>query len=684
MEGYVGIDVHIAARIGAAANGGQVIVSTNTSGLIADHADDKGWRITDLGQYELKGIGRSERLLRLDMPDLDLVLTAPRAKPRTPSSVPATPKQLIGRETDVRGATEMLMRDSVRLVTLTGTGGTGKTRLAIDVARAVEGAFPDGIVFVDLSAVRDAERFLPVVGRALGVREAADRTIVSALETVVGDDRMLLVLDNLEQLLPMVSSQVVELLMALRNFKFLVTSRSPLRIGWEHEYPVAPLAVPSPGASDDEVDETAAVALFVERAQAARPLFELNEVTRPVVAEVTRRLDGLPLAIELAAARLRVFSVEELQERLDVSLGILDRGSADSPERHRTLRGAIQWSYDLLDEDEQVVFRRLAVFSGGWTLPAAVAVCADDQFGESEVLAAMEELVAKSLVVFTIDTEGRPRYRLLETLREFGVDELAARDEEVAVRLRHLAWMRTVAEKVTAVLPTPAFSTFLDEVERDRFNVREALAWSVRNRMGTDDALMICGMLPLFWDTRGFVAEGLRWTRALVAMTTADGTTDARGRAHTAMGWLEMLAGEPDESEWALATATQMFRDLGDDNWLGRALSMRGMTTYNRNLLDEAEEQFNEAIVLCRQFGLEWLADAWCTYGLAHIALQPRRLRDRSNVAPPLSRLLEEPQPRLGRRPHPALPRSDVVHDGRPRPVGRASHREHPRAPGAT
>ena len=158
-------------------------------------------------------------------------------------------------------------------------------------------------------------------------------------------------------------------------------------------------------------------------------------------------------------------------------------------------------------------------------------------------------------------------------------------------------------------------------MERDRFNVREALAWSVRNRMGTDDALMICGMLPLFWDTRGFVAEGLRWTRALVAMTTADGTTEARGRAHTAMGWLEMLAGEPDESEWALATATQMFRDLGDDNWLGRALSMRGMTTYNRNLLDEAEEQFNEAIVLCRQFGLEWLADAWCTYGLAHIAL---------------------------------------------------------------
>lgn len=621
MEGYVGMDVHVAARIGAAANGGQVIISSTTSGLSSDFAESRDWRITDLGQFELKGIDRSERLLRVDMPDLDVVVVTPRARPRTPTNVPATPKQLIGRDDDVNGATEMLLRDSVRLVTLTGTGGTGKTRLAIEVARSVDREFPDGVVYIDLSAVRDAERFLPVVGRALGVRESPERTIVSGLHTVLGDARMLLVLDNLEQLLPTAGSQVGDIIMELPNVKILATSRSPLRIGWEHEYPLPPLDVPEPGAGLEEIDESAAVQLFMERAQAVRPLFELNEVTRPVVVDVTRRLDGLPLAIELAAARLRVFTIEELQQRLDDSLGVLDKASPDSPERHRTLRSAIQWSHDLLEDDERVLFRRLSVFSGGWTLPAAVAICGDDGFPESRVVDAMENLVAKSLVVFSIDTEGRPRYRLLETLREFGAEELVRHDEEAPIHLRHLTWFRTVAEKINVVLQTPAFPGFLDEVERDRFNVREALAWSVRNRSGTDDALKICGMLPLFWDTRGYVAEGLRWTRALVAMTTSEGDTEPRGMAHTAMGWLEMLAGEPDESEWALSTAVDMFRRLGNDNWLGRALSMQGMTTYNRELLDEAEEQFNEAIVLCRQEGLDWLADAWCTYGLAHIAL---------------------------------------------------------------
>ncbi|HEX6286876.1 MAG TPA: DUF4062 domain-containing protein [Acidimicrobiia bacterium] len=621
MEGYVGLDVHVAARIGDAAQGGQIIVSAATADLVAEDAAGRGWTIVDLGQYDLRGVGHSERLHRIDMPGLDAVRTAPRARPKIPSTVPGTPKRLIGRRDDLRGAIEMIMRDMVRLVTLTGPGGTGKTRLAIEIARSLEERFPDGVVYVDLSAVRDPERFMPVVGRALGVRESADRTIAAALASVIGDGRMLVVIDNVEQLLPAVSSQVAELIEAMPGVKFLVTSRSPLRIAWEHEYPVPPLEVPEPGDEDETVDGAPAVTLFVERAKAARPLFEMNEVTRPVVVDVVRRLDGLPLAIELAAARLRMFSVEELEQRLDDRLNILDRGSADSPERHRTLRAAIGWSYDLLSDDERLLFRRLAVFSGGWTLAGAVAVCCDDEFSEPRVLDSMEELVAKSLVVFTINEEGRPRYRLLETLREFAVEQLRASGEEEQIRLRHLDWLQGVAERVLIVLPTPEFPSFLDDVERERFNIREGLAWAVRHKMGTEQALRVCGMLPLFWDTRGFVAEGLRWTRALVAMTTSQGNTEARGMAHTAMGWLEMLAGEADESEWALATAERMFREMGNDNWLGRTLSMRGMTTYNRGLLDEAEEQFNEAIVLCRESGLDWLADAWCTYGLAHVAM---------------------------------------------------------------
>lgn len=621
MEGYVGMDVHIAARVGSAAQGGQIIASTAAADMISDLASSRGWTIVDLGRYELRGVGRSERLHRVDIPGIEVVRTAPRARPRTPSTVPATPKRIIGRDRDLEGATEMLMREMVHLVTLSGAGGTGKTRLAIEIARTLEEVFPDGAVFVDLSAVYDVERFMAVVGRALGVRESADRSIAAALASVIGEDRILLVLDNIEQLLPGAARHVADLIEAMPNAKVLITSRSPLRIGWEHEYPVPPLELPEPHTGESEVDTAAAVRLFVERAKAARPLFDLNEVTRPVVNDVVHRLDGLPLAIELAAARVRVFSVEELLERLDHSLSVLDHGAADLPERHRTLFAAISWSYDLLDEAEKTLFRRLAVFAGGWTLAAAVTVCGDPEFGERQVLDLLEELVAKSLVVFTIDEEGRPRYRLLETLREFGVDRLRGLGEEERMRLRHLEWLQTVAEKMLIVLPTPDFPNFLDDVERERFNLRDGLAWSVRSEMGTDKALRICGMLPLFWDTRGFVTEGLRWIRALVAMTTSEGVTEARGMAHTAMGWLEMLAGDPDQSEWALATSVEMFRALGNDDWLGRALAMRGMTTYNRDLLDEAEEQFNEAIVLCRQNGLDWLADAWCTYGLAHIAL---------------------------------------------------------------
>ncbi|WP_424837846.1 adenylate/guanylate cyclase domain-containing protein, partial [Serratia inhibens] len=456
LEGYVGMDVHVAARIGAAAQGGQILVSTAVADLIREHVASAEWSVVDLGHYELKGIGHSERLHRLDIPGLPVVSIAPRARPRTPSTVPVAPRELVGRLDDVRGASEMLLRDGVRLVTLTGTGGTGKTRLAIELTRSLDDEFPDGTVFIDLSGVRDPERFLPVVGRALGVRESVERTIAEGLQAVIGEDRLLLVLDNMEQILD-AAPQVTELLRAMPNIKVLVTSRSPLRIGWEHEYPLPPLSVPPGGADIEEIDTADAVVLFVERARTARPMFELNEVTRDVVADITRRLDGLPLALEIAAARLRLFTVEELHDRLDDMLGFTGKDSTDVPERHRTLRGAIKWSYDLLDDDEKTVFRRLSVFVGGWSLDASLQVCVDDRLSEARILDVLEELVAKSLVVFTIDESGTPRYRLLETLREFGIEELSSLGEGTEMRLRHLGWCRRLAERILEALPTPDF-----------------------------------------------------------------------------------------------------------------------------------------------------------------------------------------------------------------------------------
>lgn len=618
MEGYVGLDVHRASRIGSAANGGQILISEPTRALLQDHVPMNGWSLVDLGEFSLEGIGREERLFRLDLPDVERVDIAPRAKTRHKLTLPNTPRPIVGRVADLAGASEMLRREAVRLVTITGPGGTGKTRLAVEIAGRLDGDYPDGVVFVDLSAVTDRDRFLPAVGRALGVRESAERGLLEGLQAVIGDSRMLLVLDNLEQLLD-AAPDVGRLLESLPGVDILVTSRSPLRLSWENEYPLAPLPVPDPGASTDAISETDAVALFVERAKAVRPDLMIGPDNAEAIAEITRRLDGLPLAIELAAARLRLFPVEVLLQRLDDRLTLLDKGASDAPERHRTLRAAIQWSHDLLEEAEKTVFRRLAVFSGGWTLEAALEVCDDGRLGASTVLDVLDELVAKSLVVFSFDEQGRTRFRMLETLREFSLEKLIEAGEHEETRLRHLHWANTVAGQVMDVLSTPRFPSFLDEIEIERSNIRSAIEWAAETRVGLEEALTICGHLPLFWDTRGYVTEGIVLTRRVVGLTT--GNSRPRGMALAALGWLAMLGGDPDGSEDALGAAEQMFRDLDDGEWLGRTLAMHGMTTYNRNDLDAAERQFDEAIVLTRAHGLDWLAEAWCGYGMAHIAL---------------------------------------------------------------
>jgi predicted ATPase/class 3 adenylate cyclase len=618
MEGYVGLDVHRAARIGAAANGGQVLLSASTAAIVEDHVGKRGWSLLDLGEFRLEGINREERLLRLEMPDLPSITTVPRARARPRFDLPTTPRPIVGRVDDLRVATQMILRDSVRLVTITGPGGTGKTRLAVEIAARLESEFPDGIVFVDLSSVRARSRFLPTVGLGLGVRESTERGILDGLNKVVGASRMLLVLDNLEQLLG-VGPDISRLLETLPNIRILATSRSPLKLTWETEYPLSPLPVPDPTARGEAIAEADSVALFMQRARVVRPDFPLDDETGPAVAEITRRLDGLPLAIELAAARLRAFSVEELLERLDDRLDLLDRGASDAPERHRTLRAAIQWSHDLLSPAERMVFRRLAVFAGGWTLEAAVCVCRGEELSEGDILDVLEELVAKSLVVFAVDDHGRPRYRMLETLREFSLEKLVEEGEERVVRRRHLDWCHSMAERMGEFLATPRFPVFLDEIELERANLRAALRWSLASGEGLDAALAICGDLPLFWDTRGYVTEGVELTTRVVRRT--EGNSVGRGMALAALGWLQMLAGDPDGSELSLSTSVAMFRELGEDAWLCRALSMQGMTTYNRNDLDGAERQFVEAIELARRNDLEWLADAWCAYGMAHVAL---------------------------------------------------------------
>jgi non-specific serine/threonine protein kinase len=301
-------------------------------------------------------------------------------------------------------------------------------------------------------------------------------------------------------------------------------------------------------------------------------------------------------------------------------LAVLDQGNLDLPERHRTLRGAIEWSHEMLEEDEAIMFRRLGVFSGGWSLEAALSVCADGTEKENEALGLLEELVAKSLVVFAIDETGEPRYRMLETLREFAQERLAESGEDEDIRRRHLAWCLSLASVVEETVATPRFPELLDQLDRERHNFREALGWSLRTGVDVEHGLLICGMLPLYWDTRGYVPEGLRWSTELLA---AGEQTPTAGRAMTlaTVGWLGMLAGDPVLSEESLSGSDDMWRELGDPAQLSRSLSMHGMTTYNLNDFDRAEAMFHESSQLAKDTGLEWISDAWCVYGLAHIAL---------------------------------------------------------------
>jgi predicted ATPase len=505
------------------------------------------------------------------------------------------------------------------LVTLTGTGGTGKTRLAIELAHELEPNFPDGVLFVELAALTSPDQFLPAVGRAVGVLESSGRPIIDGLVSVVGSAHMLLVLDNMEQILQ-AGPDLGRLLEALPGVRALVTSRAPLRLSWEHEYPLSPLPVPAENDSAKSIASSDAVALFAERARSVDPDFALTHDNDRVVAAITRQLDGLPLAIELAAARLQQFTPDDLLQRLDDRLALLDQGTPDLPERHRTLRGAIEWSHELLEDGEARMFRRLGVFAGGWSLDAAFSVCVDDELDEGDALGVLEELVAKSLVVFAIEDDGEPRYRMLETLREFALERLAESGEEDDIRRRHLAWCLTLASTVEDVASTPRFPELLDQLDLERYNVREALAWSLRTGIDVEHSLLICGHLPLYWDTRGYVTEGLRWSTDLLAKGDP---TDSAGRAMTlaTVGWLGMLGGDPVLSEESLSGSDDMWRRLGDDAQLSRSLSMHGMTTYNLNDFDRAEAMFEESSLLASQNGLEWIAEAWCVYGMAHIAL---------------------------------------------------------------
>ena len=536
-------------------------------------------------------------------PDRRADSPSPAPSDTRPHKLPVQATRLIGRQQEARALHDQLTRDHVRLVTLSGAPGTGKTHLSLQVTAEVVRHFPDGAFFIALAPITNPELVPTTIAQVLEIRGAGGRPVMDSLKEHLRDRQILLVLDNFEHIMR-AAPLVAELLEASRGLKVLVTSRVPLELRGEHELPVPPLALPDPKRLPgvDALARYGAVALFIERATAIRPDFSLTTENAPAVAEICVRLDGLPLAIELAATRTRMLSPQALLARLERRLPMLTGGARDLPARQQTLRSAISWSYDLLDESERALFRRLAIFVGGFTLEAAGAVCGSEGMVGVDVLDGVASLVAKSLVR-ELDRVDEPRFGMLETIREYGLEQLDVSGEAEATRRAHATYFLALVEEAEPKLLGREQLVWVRRLDLEHDNLRAVLGWSRDGAVEGDVGLKLVGALHWFWMLRGFAGEGRGWTEAMLGRSAVSARTVTRARALYTAAALAYTQGDYAAGRTLARESVAICRERGDLQGVARALVRQGLTELSQGDVLKARSLIEESAALARDVG---------------------------------------------------------------------------------
>ena len=595
---YLGLDVHRAARVASAGHGGQILVSETTRALV-DHALPPGVTLKDLGLHRLKDLAQPERLFQLTVEGLPDDFPPLKTLEATPNNLPTQLTSFIGRDDQVREARELLARS--RLLTLTGPGGTGKTRLSLQIAANVLDQFPDGVYFVPLSAIHEPELVPSAIAQALSISTTGRRRPIDALIDHLREKRTLLVLDNFEQVLDAapVASQLLE---GSAGLRVLVSSRAVLRVSGEQEFPVPPLGLPDlkalPGLA--ALSQFEAVRLFIERAVAVKPDFQATNQNAPAIAGICERVDGLPLAIELAAARVKLFSPQALLSRLEKSLSALGSGTRDAPARQQTLRGAILWSYDMLDPGHRRLLARVSVFARGGNLEQLELVCGPAEDVGGDVVDALDQLADQSLLRRLPDFD-EPRFLMLQTIRDFAAERLEESGEARLIRERHLDAFIALAQQAQPELFGPQRKEWLDRLEEDHDNFRAALEWAVASG-NAQRAMTLSGSFWRFWQMRGHIYEGRARVGQVLSLPTSGGFPNERLTALEAAGGLAYWQADMEGSQRFYDESLELTRQLGDKRAIANAIYNDAFPMLvNSTNIPRAKELLEEALPLFRE-----------------------------------------------------------------------------------